>query len=115
MKNEEHQIQGAIVKLARMMPHPVNLLYAIPNGGLRDIRVARKMKAEGQLAGVPDLFLPHAAHGYHGLYIEVKTPKGALSQAQATIMGLLEKEGYATHVVRSVSEALRVLNWYVGR
>jgi hypothetical protein len=98
-----------------MMPHPVNLLHAIPNGGKRNIIVARKLKSEGVLAGVPDLFLPHAAHGYHGLYIEVKSPKGALSQAQATIMGLLIKQGYATHVVRSVDEALRTLIWYLGR
>jgi hypothetical protein len=39
--------------------YPVlKLLYAVPNGRDRNIYVARKLKAEGVLAGVADLCLP---------------------------------------------------------
>jgi hypothetical protein len=80
--------------------------------GHRHIAVAKKMKAEGQFAGIPDLFLPHAAHGFHGLYIEVKTVKGVLSEQQETIQALLKKHGYAVEIVRSISEGVKLLQWY---
>lgn len=115
VKNEEHQIQCGIVMWARRSTFPIFLLHStghVPNGGLRDIRVARKMKDEGQLAGVPDLFLPHAAHGYHGLYIEVKSPKCVLSEVQETIHALLQKHGYAVEIVMSIEEGVKLLQWY---
>lgn len=49
-------------------------LHAIPNGGLRDIKTAARMKAEGSKAGVLDVFFPYPNGGYHGLYIEMKAP-----------------------------------------
>src|SRR5690606_17520809 len=47
-----------------------------PNGGHRDIREAAKFKRLGTSAGFPDLELPYARKGYHGLYIELKRVKG---------------------------------------
>ena len=112
MTESEHNIQAGIVMWARMSPFPTFLLHAIPNGGHRHIVVAQKMKAEGQLAGIPDLFLPHAAHVFHGLYIEVKTTKGVLSASQKTIHSLLERHGYAVEIVRSIEEGVKLLQWY---
>ena len=64
MKNGEHQLQVECVKWFRFQyPKLANLLFAIPNGGLRNIKVATKLKAEGVLAGVPDLFLAIPAQG----------------------------------------------------
>lgn len=48
------------------------LLYHIPNGGKRDAKTATILKRQGVKAGVPDLHLPVARGGYHGLYIELK-------------------------------------------
>ncbi|MGH9837274.1 MAG: hypothetical protein ACREEM_00645 [Blastocatellia bacterium] len=46
--------------------YPVlKLLYAVPNGGDRNLYVARKLKAEGVMAGVADLCLPAARRGCH--------------------------------------------------
>ena len=115
MKNEEHRIQCGIVHWARLQKLPVCILHAIPNGGQRHIVVACKLKAEGQLAGIPDLFLPLAAQGFHGLYIEVKKPKGVLSQSQKTIFPMLEKQGYAIRIVRSVREGIDTIKRYVSR
>ena len=52
------------------------LLYAIPNGGKRAIKTAIALKAQGVKSGVPDMCLPVARGGYHGLYIELKRQKG---------------------------------------
>jgi hypothetical protein len=56
----ERQHQVALIKWVRAIKdaYPVlKLLYAVPNGGDRNINVARKLKAEGVLAGVADLCL----------------------------------------------------------
>jgi len=112
MKNEEHQIQAGIVRWARLAA-PQWLLYAIPNGGHRHIATAAKLKAEGVLAGVPDLFLPVARCGCHGLYLEVKTPKGRLSEAQATMVTELAFQDYRVRIVRSVDEGVREITEYL--
>ena len=44
----------------------LSLLFAIPNGGHRHIGTARKLKAEGVKAGVPDCFLAVPKDEKHG-------------------------------------------------
>ena len=53
------------------------LLYHVPNGGSRKKAEAGRFRAEGVKAGVPDLCLPVARGGFHGLYIEPKRQKGS--------------------------------------
>lgn len=50
----------------------LRMLYHTPNGGLRDKATAMAMKRAGEKAGIPDLFLPVARGGHHGLWIEMK-------------------------------------------
>jgi hypothetical protein len=57
---------------------PEQLLFAIPNGGQRNIIVASKLKAEGVRAGVPDLFLAFPKKDAAGLFIEMKKPTVAV-------------------------------------
>jgi hypothetical protein len=111
-RDDEHQIQAGAFDLIRLMPPPIRYMFAITNGGLRDIRVAVKLKAEGQLAGVPDTFLPCARHGYHGLFVEFKSTTGQLSDDQKIIIPLLQSEGYAVEVARSIDEAMRAIKRY---
>lgn len=57
-REQERPHQVALMKLVRSVKvaHPVlKLLYAVPNGGDRNLHVARKLKAEGVMAGVADL------------------------------------------------------------
>ncbi len=58
---------------ASVMPL-LRLLYAIPNGGKRDIVTATRLKATGTKRGFPDIGFPVARHGCHGLFIEMKRP-----------------------------------------
>lgn len=91
------------------------LLHAIPNGGLRNIRTAALMKATGAKPGVPDIFLPVARQGKHGLYIEMKRRVGGrLSKCQAQWLATLACQGYAAHVCNGFEEARAVITEYLG-
>lgn len=113
MKTTEHEIQVACVNYFRLR-YPKGLIYAIPNGGQRNVIVASKLKAEGVLSGVPDLHIPIAKKGFHGLYIELKNGKaGKVSDNQKKIMEKLQSEGYRCEVCRSFDEFRNVVNDYM--
>lgn len=75
-KGREDEHQTALTQWARMMrtQYPALQLYHhIPNGGLRDKRTAARLIGQGVHSGVPDVFIPAARGGYHGIYVELKT------------------------------------------
>lgn len=79
MKNEEHQLQCAIVEYLRYKGYCV---FSIPNHGIRTPRLGAYFKAEGLLPGVADLFVMKANKFSHGIFIEVKSGKGTMSKTQ---------------------------------
>lgn len=94
----------------------LRLLFAIPNGGERNIRVAAKMKAEGVKAGVSDLMLPVARHGLHGLWIEMKRPGGKASAEQKAWLDAMQGQGYGAVVCDHWLKAADCLaQWFGGR
>ena len=112
----EHDEQVALiawVQYAKKRVPELDLLYAIPNGGMRDKAVAAKLKAEGVMAGVPDLHLPVARGEYHSLYIEMKFGKNILTDKQAELKPKLEKQGNAVVVCYSFEQAVETLNEYL--
>ena len=138
----EHSIQSALfawIAVARMagferawrfdrtgiLPTPVEKpvipelawIFAVPNGGkLGDGRIqarrGAKMKAEGMKAGVSDIMWPIARGGYHGLFIEMKTPKGRVSQEQSEFLAFARAQGYKATVCRSWESAAKVVESY---
>ena len=60
MKSLEHSEQVTLIKwwalACKQFGIPEQLLFAIPNGGKRDVISAKLLKDEGVRAGVPDLF-----------------------------------------------------------
>jgi hypothetical protein len=114
MKNLEHSLQTGCVKWFRYQ-YPQYLIYAIPNGGLRNKVVAAKLKEEGLLAGVPDLHIPVAKKGYHGLFIEMK--KNSKTEVkngsvQDIVMEELRDYGYMCAVAHSFDEFQAIVNDY---
>ena len=91
----------------------LELLHHVPNGGKRDAAMARALKRRGVKAGVPDLVLPVARGGYHGLYIELKDVKNKPTEAQKWWLGKLEEQGYYTTVCYGWQEAVTVLCGYL--
>jgi len=98
----EHREQKALIDWARIMAgkHPeLSELFAIPNGGGRSKAEGGRLKAEGVLPGVLDLFLPVPRLGVPGLWIEMKAPgKGRLSTEQKERIEFLIGQGYAVVV-----------------
>ena len=93
----EHDEQAALIAWADLYAARVPVLgrlYAVPNGGYRPPRTALAMKAEGARPGVPDLVLPCASRGHHGLYLELKATRGRISPAQEDWLTYLEGAGY---------------------
>ena len=110
--DNEHRIQCACVKLFRYL-YPNLLIYAIPNGGQRNAIVAAKLKAEGVLAGVPDLHIPVPSGEYHSLYVEMKNgKKGVLSDKQKEVIECLRSQGHKVVVCRSVDEFEKEIKEY---
>lgn len=67
-----------------IMPE-LQYMYHVPNGGKRDAATAVALKRQGVKAGVPDIMLPAARAGYHGLYIELKAGKNTTTKKQKVI------------------------------
>lgn len=53
----------------------LKLIYHVPNERQCTPQQGKALKMMGVKAGVPDLCLPVARGGYHGLYIEMKSPE----------------------------------------
>mgnify|MGYP001559688998 CR=1 FL=1 len=72
----EHEEQKSLVKwFSIQYPKIGNRLVAVPNGGDRDPRVGKKLKAEGVRSGFPDLMLLMPKGEFMGLIIEMKRVK----------------------------------------
>ena len=99
--------------LARCKYPELDLLFAIPNGGKRHPAVAKKLKAEGVKAVVPDLFLPVARGGWHGLFIELKVGRNKLSEAQEKWHQWLDDEQYKVAICRSFDEVVNEITEYL--
>jgi hypothetical protein len=113
--NTEHDLQVACLRWLQFA-HPMVLCYAIPNGGYRTITTARAMRAEGQKAGMPDLHIPIARHGYNSLYIEVKNGKaGRLSEHQKEMHERLRDYGNKVVVCKTLDDFRREVNNYFNQ
>jgi 16S rRNA C1402 N4-methylase RsmH len=113
----EHEHQAELIRWCKLSAsqYPDLLkIFAVPNGGLRNAIVAKKLKAEGVAAGIPDLILPVAKKGYYGLFIELKTEKGKLSLAQKNRIEQLTADGYLAVICYGWVEARVVLKNYLG-
>lgn len=109
--------QEALFRWAAWMEPRVpelGLLFHVPNGGSRDRREAARLKAQGVKPGVPDLFLPVARNGYHGLWIELKAGNGKPTANQLQWIGDLCEQGYQASVCWGWEAASREIKKYLG-
>jgi hypothetical protein len=114
----ESEEQQALFQWARLNEknYPeLRLMYHIPNGGLRNKSVAVRLTAEGVRRGVPDICLPVARSGYHGMYIELKRRKGGIvSKEQTEWLELLAAQNYLSLVCYGWDEAREAIKDYLG-
>lgn len=100
--------------------HPLRWLYATPNGGSRGsnardrAREGSRMRSEGVVRGIPDIFLPMPKKGLSGLYIELKKLKGGrLSAEQEEFLAYGRQVGYCCVVCNGYREAIIAIEDYL--
>lgn len=92
----------------------LSMLYHIPNGGRRGKAEAGRFKAEGVKSGVPDVCLPVARGGFHGLYVELKRrEKSKTSEAQTDWIMRLSEQGYFAVICKGWNEAAQAITQYL--
>ena len=98
----EHIEQREFVSWFRKRHRGVRII-AIPNGGYRSPTTAARLKAEGVMAGVPDLFIPAWR-----VWVEMKREKGGtVSADQKEWIAYLTECGYRCFVARGAEDAKR--------
>ena len=118
-KVSEHMKQSHVIEWCNEMVwlrkcRELKLIFAIPNGGKRNITTATRLKMEGVKPGVPDLMLPVARHGFHGLFIEMKRdPSLPLEEKQQKWKEDLEEQGYFVTKCGESEDAITVLKSYM--
>lgn len=117
MRDEEHRLQVGLfawAEWARLDWPELGLLFAVPNGGARDVVTGKRLKDEGVRRGVPDVWLPVARGGFHGLVIELKAgERGRVSKEQGWWLERLGEQGYRAVVARSWEEATGLIVGYL--
>ena len=135
MKDHEHKEAKALIKWRNLQlgRYPcLKTLIHIPNGGMRNLRVAQKLKAEGTKPGVSDYLLPvarkydywyrHEANHtfdllmvkmYHGLWIELKANGNKPTPEQHEWMNDMRDQGYAAFWCDGWYEAAEIIVAYL--
>lgn len=89
------------------------VIAAIPNQRHASVVTGRRFKAEGVLAGFPDIGVFEPRAPYHGLFIEFKFGKNKLSPEQKAVRIRLEQAGYRYVVSYSAMDAIKELEEYL--
>lgn len=117
----EHKIQSSLIEwceLAKGKLPELQLLFAVPNesygGTKKDVIRGAKFKQEGRKRGVPDLVLPVARGGYHGLFLEMKKKGGVVNDYQKFWLEALQEQGYYTNVAYDLDKAIWILESYLN-
>jgi len=89
--------------------HPKTLIFSVPNGGTRNKVEAMKLKREGIVPGIPDIFIPEWR-----LWIEMKRVKGGtVSKVQKEVMAELRRVGYQCEVAKGFEAAKVIVDKWV--
>jgi hypothetical protein len=111
----ESALQIQLVSMLRWCLRPDVLFWHTPNGELRDLRTAAKVKAMGALPGVSDLQFHWCEVDELGrklrcvLHLELKADRGRQTEAQAGFALAVRLLGDEYHIARNIDEALELL------
>ena len=111
MKHQESTLQTACVRWFRYQ-YPQLVIYAVPNGGSRNVREAQRLKSEGVLAGVADLvvLLPQGK----SLYIEMKVKGNRQTANQKDFQKKAITLGHTYAVCYTFEEFKQVIENYIS-
>ena len=107
----EEEEQGVVKQFCELCK--ITLVH-IPNEGKRSYIAGAKLKAIGLQKGFPDLFVPEARNGFHGLFIEMKRDRTRKpTKEQKEWIELLNEKGYLAVVAYGADEAIATIRSYM--
>lgn len=109
----EAKEQEALIQRAQYNIITRDLLYAIPNDGIRTPLQGAKFKRRGLRPGMPDICLPYPSKGYHALYIELKTKIGKPTLAQLNCIANLNHVGNYAVIAYGWEHAWEIITDYL--
>lgn len=112
MRHIEHDEQVQFFLYLRLLEGAgvteAEMAFAVPNGvRVASIRTAKRAVNEGMRAGVPDILIPVARGGKHGLAIEMKALKNRSTKIQKEWQAKLRMQGWEVAECHSAIIALR--------
>lgn len=113
MRNLESKLQISCVRWFRHQ-YPAELLFSVPNGGIRNKITGLILKEEGSLSGVSDLILFAKRGGYGALCIEMKYGKNHQQETQKHFQIQVETKGYKYVICRSLEEFMVEVTNYLN-
>ena len=111
-KQLERKLQTSCINYFRLQ-YPQYLIYAIPNGGSRNVIEAANLKREGVLAGVADVHIPVRSGKYFSFFIEFKVGKNSQTPAQKEFQNKVTVFGNKYEVCRSFDEFKKMVDAYI--
>jgi hypothetical protein len=90
----EYEEQVLYFQWIETKPFISPFVFHIPNERKTTWAAGKRLKASGVRAGIPDIFVAIPRGIHNGLFIEMKSLKGRLSEAQKEYLERLNKQGY---------------------
>lgn len=108
--SEDKEQEGLVIWFRQK--YPGMLIFHVPNGEQRALSVGIRLKKQGVVAGIPDLFIPSLK-----IFIELKRKDGGVvSKEQEKIIAYLQRVGYTVWVCHGAEEAsLKILEFLKER
>ena len=112
-KHLEDDIQSEYFRLCALLKI---FSWATPNGGKRNAREGARLKKQGTLAGVADVFVPsNWDQSAKGMFIECKAPKGRVEPSQKLFESMVRERGYVYVIFRDAFDAINYTLRFLGR
>ena len=106
----EAEEQFIVVDFCRL--YRIRIVH-IPNEGKRTAWTGRQLGQLGLSKGFPDLFIPTANKGYHGMLIELKRTKGSkTTEEQLEWITYLNNSGYYAVICKGADSAIHEIKKY---
>jgi hypothetical protein len=106
----EYEEQVAFIHWFKLR-FPDVLIWANEAAGRKTLLQGVRLKKQGVLAGVPDIFIPPWF-----TFIEMKRKRmGKLSDSQRAVMGKLQQLGYKVFVCAGAEDAIRVCQFLTNK
>jgi hypothetical protein len=105
-RHPEEDLQREVVKFLKKALVGNSVVFAVPNGGRRGFLEAKRLKETGVLAGMTDLGVINDGRL---IGLELKAPKGRISDAQAWCHRQIRKAGAPVFICTSRDEVIAAL------